>query len=224
MVTIEKGNTNRLLGHPDDARLLIINADDFGMCHSINEAITGTLRHGMVRSTSLMMPCSCASHALHVLREHPDIAFGVHLTVICDTASSKYGPLLPVEKVPSLIGETGYFYNFELMSEFLAQARMDELEAEFTAQIEAVLAAGLKPTHLDWHCLRLTGRSQILDLILRLAKAYGLALRVVGPRFIEQVQSQGLPCNDYDFLDSFGIDLVKNLQVTASCCAIYQWV
>ena len=28
--------TNRLLGYPDDARLLIVNADDFGMYHAIN--------------------------------------------------------------------------------------------------------------------------------------------------------------------------------------------
>jgi hypothetical protein len=41
------------------------------------------------------------------------------------------------------------------MPEFLAQVRLDQLEMEFRAQIEAVSAAGLKPTHLDWHALRL---------------------------------------------------------------------
>jgi hypothetical protein len=47
------GQTNRLLGYPADARLLIINADDFGMCHAVNEAIIGTLKEGIVQSTSL---------------------------------------------------------------------------------------------------------------------------------------------------------------------------
>jgi len=37
------GATNQLLGYPDDARLLIFNADDFGMCHAVNKAIVGTL-------------------------------------------------------------------------------------------------------------------------------------------------------------------------------------
>ena len=97
---IDKRQTSRLLGYPVDARLLLINADDFGMCHAINEAIFRTLTEGLVRSTSLMMPCPWALHAIHLLREHPDIAFGVHLTVICDTVNYKFGPLTPKEKVP----------------------------------------------------------------------------------------------------------------------------
>ncbi len=84
-----------------------------------------------------------------------------------------------------------------------ARAKPDELEVEFRAQIEAVLAANLKPTHLDWHSLRLDGRTDIPDLMLGLAKEYGLALRVRGRPWIEKVQSQGLPADDYDFLDSY---------------------
>jgi hypothetical protein len=32
---LNHGQTNRLLGYPVEARLLITNADDFGMCHAI---------------------------------------------------------------------------------------------------------------------------------------------------------------------------------------------
>jgi hypothetical protein len=32
MTLSNKSQTNRLLGYPVDARLLLINADDFGMC------------------------------------------------------------------------------------------------------------------------------------------------------------------------------------------------
>jgi predicted glycoside hydrolase/deacetylase ChbG (UPF0249 family) len=150
---LNKSQTNRLLGYPADARLLLINADDFGMCHAINEAIFRTLTDGLVRSTTLMVPCPWAL-------------------------------------------------------ELLAQVKLDELEAEFRAQIEAVLAAQLKPTHLDWHSLRLGGRTDIFDLMLGLAKEYGLAMRVMGRHVIEQVQGQGLPSSDYDFLDSFLLDPV----------------
>ena len=208
MTLLNKGQTNRLLGYPVDARLLIINADDFGMCHAINEAIFRALKKGMLRSTTLMVPCPWALHALHFLTDHPEIPFGIHLTVISDWVDYRWGPVTSREKVPSLIDKAGYFYNFEHMPEFLAQVRLDQLEMEFRGQIEAVLAAGLQPTHLDWHALRIGGRTDIFDLMLRLAREYGLALRVAGRSWIEKVQSQGFPSNDYDFLDSYLLDPV----------------
>ncbi len=143
---------------------------------------------------------------MHFLADHPEIPFGVHLTVISDPVDYRWGPVTSGEKVSSLIDRAGYFYNFEAMPAFLAQVELDQLEVEFRAQIEAVLAAGLKPTHLDWHALRIAGRTDILDLIIRLAKEYGLALRVIGQALIEKLQSQGLPTIDYDFLDSYLLD------------------
>jgi len=206
MTTLNKSQTNRLLGYPDDARLLIINADDFGMCNATNEAIFRTLQEGIARSTTLMVPCPWALHAMHFLADHPEIPFGIHLTVISDWVDYRWGPLTSREKVPSLINKAGYFYDFEHMPEFLAQVSFDQLEMEFRAQIEAVLAAGLKPSHLDWHSLRISGRTDIVDLMFRLAREYGLALRVYGRPSIEKVQRQGFPTNDYDFLDSYHLD------------------
>ena len=206
MTKLNRNQTNRLLGYPVDARLLIINADDFGMCNAINEAIFRALKEGVVRSTSLMVPCPWALQAMHFLRENPEIPFGVHLTVICDADDYTWGPVTSREKVPSLVDQAGHFYDMKRFPEFLDQAGLIQLEAEFRAQIEAVLAARLKPAHLDWHSLCVDGRADICDLMLRLAKEYGLALRVTGRSWIEKVQSQGLPVNDYDLLDSFRID------------------
>jgi hypothetical protein len=143
---------------------------------------------------------------MRFLADHPEIPFGVHLTAISDWTDYRWGPVLPRKQTSSLINEAGYFYTFERMPEFLAQVRLDELEMEFRAQIEVVLGVGLKPTHLDWHALRLAGRDAILDLMVRLAREYGLALRVAGPEWTAAVQGQGLPCNDHGFLDSYGLD------------------
>jgi hypothetical protein len=212
-----QSQTNQLLGYPADARLLIVNADDFGMCHAVNQAIIGTLMGGVVRSTTLMVPCPWMLHASRFLADHPDIPFGVHLTAISDGAIYCWGPVTAREKVPSLVdaGSPGqerrqqqarYFYNFDRMPEFLAQVSLDQLEMEFRGQIEIVLAAGLRPTHLDWHALRIGGRPDISEVMFRLAREYGLALRVADQAWIEKLQSRGLPTNDYHFLDSYGLD------------------
>ncbi len=206
MSQLQKSETNTLLGYPADARLLIINADDFGMCHAINEAILRSLKDGVVCSTTLMVPCPGALHAMCLLRENPAIPFGVHLTAICDTVNDRWGPLTSRDKAPSLVDETGYFYSLERLSEFLAQATLDQLEAEFRAQIDTVLAANLTPTHLDWHCLPSGGRADIFDMTLGLAKEYGLAVRVAERPLIDKMQRQGLLTDDHDLLDSFRLD------------------
>ena len=195
--------TNRLLGYPEDARLLIINADDFGMCHSVCEAILTTLKDGIVSSTTVMAPCPWAHHAMHMLKENPDIAFGVHLTLVSDFANYRWGPMSSRGDVPSLTNEAGYFYNYDRIPELLARADLAEVELEFRAQIEAVLAEGLKPTHLDWHCLADGGRPGISELSHALALEYGLAMRTHNRPFAGQCQGLGLPTSDHDVLDSY---------------------
>ena len=44
--------------------------------------------------------------------------------------------------------------------------------------------------------------------MLKLAREYGLGLRVRERPMIESVQRQGLLCNDYDFLDSYELGSV----------------
>jgi predicted glycoside hydrolase/deacetylase ChbG (UPF0249 family) len=199
--------TNHLLGYPDDARLLILNADDFGMCHAINTAILYAFKKGVVRSTSLMTPCPWALHAMQILRENPEIDFAVHLTLIAEMGNYTWGPLTPKEKVPSLIYKAGHFYPLERMQEMLAQANLDEVEIEYRAQIEMVLDAGLKPSHLDWHCFHNAGRADILDLSVALAKEYGLALRISDSPVVEKLHAEGIPTNDHKLLDSYRLDV-----------------
>jgi predicted glycoside hydrolase/deacetylase ChbG (UPF0249 family) len=209
MTHLPKSRTNHLLGYPDDARLLIINADDFGRSHASNEATIRALKDGVVSSTTLMVPCPWALHAMQLLSDYPDISFGVHLTVVCDVPHYRCGPLTSTDKVLSLVDESGFFYMEDRLPQWLAQVRLSELETEFRAQIEAVLAAGLSPTHLDWHCLYNGGRADIFELTVKLAKEYGLAVRVFDRSTGQALQRQGLPTNDHDVLDSYQLAIVE---------------
>ncbi len=195
--------TNELLGHPADARLLIVNADDFGMCHAINDATIGAYRDGIVSSTSLMVPCPWAQHAMELLAAHPSAPFAVHLTLVCDFHRYRWGPVSPREKVPSLVDAAGHFLGTDEIPTLLARAHLPEVEREFRAQIEVVLAAGLAPTHLDWHCLADGGRDDIFDLSVALAREYGLALRVHAHSSAATCRHLGLPTVNHDVLDSY---------------------
>lgn len=199
-----ESETNRRLGYPDDARLLLVNADDLGMRQAINEAAILAFQEGIVQSTSLMVPCPGAAQAIQWLRENPDISFGVHLTIVRDYEHDDWGAVAARDGVTSLLDENGRFYSDRARwPEMLAKARPEELELEFRAQVEAALAAGLAPTHLDWHSLPDGGRADIFDLMFALAREYGLALRVASPPTIRKVQAMGLPTADYGLLDSY---------------------
>lgn len=207
--------SNKLLGYPADARLLILNADDFGMCYSINAAIMHAIREGLVSSCSLMVTCPWSLHAIQWLSQNPDVDFGVHLTAVSEAPYYRWGPVTAKEKVRSLIDEAGYFYPESRIDEFLDQVDMDELELEFRAQIEMALAAGLQPTHLDSHCEIHSRREEAFELSYRLAIEYGLALRVSQEPFIERVRERSLPANDHQLVDSCWVD-VRGKETTYS--------
>lgn len=197
--------SSELLGFPPDARVLLVNSDDFGMYHAINAAVLQSIEEGIASSCSLMVPCPWALHAMHLLRQHPAIAFGIHLTLFCDTTHYRWGPVSPGEKVPSLLTDRGELFTPAQVPELLARARLEEVELEFRAQIDAVASGGLTPTHLDWHCLADGGRDDIFDLTLALAEEYDLALRVWLEPGRRNLRRRNLPVTDNAFLDSFSL-------------------
>jgi predicted glycoside hydrolase/deacetylase ChbG (UPF0249 family) len=199
--------SSELLGYPADARLLIINADDFGMYPSVNSAVVQSIENGIASSCSLMPPCPAAGQALRLLQERRHIRFGIHLTLVCDFSADHWKPLAPSEMVPSLLDDNGRLFTPSTKAQLLAQARLDEVELELRLQIESVLATGLTPTHLDWHALADGGREDIFDLGLALAEEYRLAARVWLERGRRWARQQRLPVVDHDFLDSFSLDI-----------------
>jgi hypothetical protein len=199
--------SSELLGFASDARVLVVNNDDFGMYHAINAAVVRSIEEGIASSCSLMVPCPWAQHAMHLLGQRPEIPFGIHLTLFCDTTHYRWGPLTAKERVPSLLDPAGTFFTPLQVPALLAQARLDEVEFEFRAQINAVIDAGLMPTHLDWHCLLDGGRSDILDLTVALAGEHGLAVRVCDEPGRRTLRPRGLPVLDHELLDSFDLDI-----------------
>ena len=199
--------SSEMLGFSADARVLIVNLDDFGMYPAINLAVVRCIEEGIGSSCSLMTPCPGAQHALQLLHQHPQISFGIHLTLFCDTPDNRWGPIASKDKVTSLLDGAGELFGPNQVPQLLAQARIDEVELEFRAQIAIVNDAELSPTHLDWHCLADGGRPDVFDLTTALAREHGLAMRVWLPPARNQLRRSGLPVVDHEFLDSFRLDL-----------------
>ena len=153
---------NGLLGYGDKSRLLIVNADDFGMSKSVNEAVRGAIKAGVVRSTSLMVPGPAAPAAMRMLREDAAIRFGIHLTVVCEVPGDRWGPIASREKVLSLVDgwvilRTGPQRG--LCSRCPTErARVGVHGSERRSRIP-----GLQPSYLDWHCLANGGRADIFS-------------------------------------------------------------
>src|ERR1700722_11164242 len=50
-------STAERLGYAADARVLILNADDFGMCHDQNEGVIRGLQEGVFTSSTILVTC-----------------------------------------------------------------------------------------------------------------------------------------------------------------------
>lgn len=198
-------SSGQLLGYAADARVLLVNCDDFGMYEAVNLAVVDCVERGIATSCSLMAPCPAAGHGLRLLRERPEIPFGIHLTLVRDTQERRWGPLSPRSRVPSLLDGSGEFFTPAGIPRLLARARLDEVATELRAQIDYAVGAGLAPTHLDWHCIADGGRPDIWDLTLALAAEYGLAARCWLDPARGELRERGLPATDHPFLDSFSL-------------------
>ncbi len=172
-------NTAELLGYDSEARLLIINADDFGMCHAENRATMDLLSSGGITSATIMTPCPWFREVADFYQNHPDVDVGVHLTLNAEWKHYKWGSVASADQVPSLLTPAGYFYADVPPVE--QHAVKDEVRTEFIAQIEKALAAGIRPTHIDNHmgsAYGLMTGNDFLDVVFELSAEYGLPFRL----------------------------------------------
>ena len=177
--------TAEKMGYPAGARLLIINADDFGMCHDENEATIIGLTEGLFTSSTIMTPCPWFEEAAKFARNAPKADLGVHLTLNSEWARYKWGPVLGRTDVPSLTDESGYLW--PNISSVFAHDRLDEVEIELQAQIEKAIAAGIQLTHLDCHMGPLHLRADYHHIYMRLALDFRLPIRINSRSMMRQL-------------------------------------
>jgi predicted glycoside hydrolase/deacetylase ChbG (UPF0249 family) len=164
------------LGFSHDSKLLIVHADDLGETHSVNAATIKAFESGLVNSASLMVPCPWFPEIADYAKSHPDVDFGIHLTLTSERIYYRWGPVASKDKVPSLVDENGYFHH-----DWTPATRINpkEVDLELRAQIDRAYAVGLRPTHLDSHQYRLFDNGkELFEVAVRIAYDYKLPLFV----------------------------------------------
>jgi predicted glycoside hydrolase/deacetylase ChbG (UPF0249 family) len=132
------------MGPSGDVKL-VVQSDDFGMCHAVNTGTVEAFVGGIVTQTTAMVPCPWFDEAVALAREHA-IPVGVHQTLTCEWDFLRWRPMTSGS---SLVGEDGTFHR----TVEAAQAALDhdETVAELTAQAGRFLASGLAINHFCTH-------------------------------------------------------------------------
>ena len=144
------------LGHPADAKLLIVHADDLGAAHSVNAATFKAFETGLVNSGSIMVPCPWLPEVAAYARQHPDADLGLHLTLTSEWKTYRWGGVLSKERAPSLYAPDGYLYPTE----------------------DVAAARAICPTHLDAHMRTLYTTRPLFEMLLRVAREERLPVMV----------------------------------------------
>lgn len=157
-------------------RRLIVTADDAGLHRGMTEGAIRAHREGIVTACSLVANGRAFDDAVARLRDTPSLEVGVHLSLVEERsltgirAPQKYTSFVPL---------------------YLARViRMADIERELRAQIERVLATGLRVTHVNGHQhLHLLPR--VFAVVSRLAREYAIPyVRIVDDH---GSASRGLP-------------------------------
>jgi chitin disaccharide deacetylase len=156
---------------PLKMKQLILNADDFGLTHGVNEGIIRAHRDGILTSATLMANGLAFDGAVERARANPKFGVGCHLVLVGGT------PVAPCEEIPSLVDRKGRFP--ESLGVFLARlssgrVSLQQIERELRAQIERIRGAGIEPTHLDTH-KHTHAHPQVMEALGRVAHQLGIA-------------------------------------------------
>lgn len=177
------------LGYPSDARLLIINGDDAGMCHTANVATIEGMERGLLTSATIMVPCPWFLEIAAYAKAHPEKDFGLHLCQTSEWQTYRWGPVAPRTEVPGLIDPEGYFWHET--PQVYAKATPQEAYIEARAQIRKALAAGIDVTHIDSHMGVLQYLPAYLEKYLELAVEFDLPARMASQKTFDEYKQTG---------------------------------
>jgi predicted glycoside hydrolase/deacetylase ChbG (UPF0249 family) len=194
---------------------LVVRSDDGGMSHSVNMALERLIGTGMPVSVSVMFATPWYQETVDILKRHPDVAVGVHLTLNSEWKGLRWGPVAGRSAVPTLVDADGLFFS---TSEALHKNNLDlrQVELELRAQIDRAVRSGLKIDYVDYHMGTVSRYPELRAIAERLARDYGLGMSGYFGEIREDPQYAAAPPSKTDSLVAM-IDRLRmpfNLLVT----------
>jgi hypothetical protein len=153
----------------------MVRCDDAGMSHAVNAGFGQLARSGLLFSASVMVPCAWFPEAVEILRGHPHVSVGIHLTLNSEWKGLRWRPVAGANAVPSLVDSLGFFFPSRAL--LMANGpKLDEVEKELRAQLRMALKAGLRPDYVDYHMGAAVGTPELRAIVEKLAAEFGLGV------------------------------------------------
>ncbi|MRS13413.1 chitin disaccharide deacetylase [Enterobacteriaceae bacterium RIT691] len=156
-------------------RVLIVNADDFGLSKGQNYGIVDACKNGLVTSTTALVNGAAIDHAAQLSRCLPELAVGMHFVLTLG---------MPLSAMPGLTreGKLGkWIWEMAEKDELPLEEIARELDCQYHRFVDLF---GCEPTHFDSHH-HVHMIPQIFPIVAEFAKAKGVAMRI--DRSLEQL-------------------------------------
>ena len=184
------------LGYPAGKKVLLLHADDIGMCYEANQAAKSYLEKRHMQSAAVMVPCPWFNEFADWAAKNSRFDVGLHLTLTSEWKFYRWGPVAGREAVPSLVDSEGYLHR--RTADAARSGTPADVEKELRAQIERALSRGLRPGHLDTHMGVLYTRPDFTAVYLKLAEEYRIPAMVIemSPERVRRFRAQGYPVGE----------------------------
>ncbi len=185
------------LGYPAGKKVIMLHADDAGLCEEANIAIKKYLKEGHIQSASAMPPCPKFDEFILWAKENPQYDVGLHLTFTSEFQRYRWSTVLPVDQVPSLNDEDGKIW-LEI-SDVLANATAEDVAKEIRGQIDKSIALGFRPSHIDTHEGTLFAHPDYTKAFLQIAMEYNIPANIMDfsdSTVIAFFKKKGIPISD----------------------------
>ena len=151
-------------------RLLIVNADDFGLTRGVNRGIIRAHKEGILTSTTLLADCSASEEAVELAKENELLSTGIHLN--CNLAFYG-GSACGCKSAPGSVKVGIAKILLAWVRSTVSAKHREKLLDSFRYQVEWACKRGLDISHLDTH-KHVHAWPAVASVVYRVANEYGI--------------------------------------------------